>query len=87
MGGYIAAGGHSPLSSMYGMAADHVRAPFPGIDSCISDNAKALSMEVVLANGTFTTASADSNPDLFWALRGGGGSKHSIHLEEGAAAY
>jgi FAD/FMN-containing dehydrogenase len=32
-----------------------------------------LSYEVVLANGTFVTASACMNSDLFWALRGGGG--------------
>ena len=32
-----------------------------------------LSADVVLANGTQVTASADSHPDLFWALRGGGG--------------
>ncbi len=32
-----------------------------------------LSMEVVLADGVLRTASADENPDLFWALRGGGG--------------
>ena len=51
-------GGHSPLSSIYGMAADHL-----------------LSMEVVLPSGAFVTASDTSNPDLFWALRGGGGSK------------
>jgi hypothetical protein len=31
-------------------------------------------MGVVLPNGKFVTASATSNPDLFWALRGGGGS-------------
>jgi FAD/FMN-containing dehydrogenase len=32
-----------------------------------------LSADVVLADGTFVTASADQHPDLFWALRGGGG--------------
>jgi FAD/FMN-containing dehydrogenase len=29
--------------------------------------------DVVLANGTFVKANASENPDLFWALRGGGG--------------
>jgi len=32
-----------------------------------------LSADIVLANGTLITASPDHNPDLFWALRGGGG--------------
>src|SRR5436190_22879854 len=32
-----------------------------------------LSADVVLADGTFVTASEHSHRDLFWALRGGGG--------------
>lgn len=32
-----------------------------------------LSAEVVTADGQVRTASRDDNPDLFWALRGGGG--------------
>ena len=57
-GGYFLGGGHSPLSSIYGLAADQV-----------------LAMEVVLASGRFVTVTEQSNPDLFWALRGGGGGK------------
>jgi FAD/FMN-containing dehydrogenase len=32
-----------------------------------------VAADVVLADGTFVTADANSNADLFWALRGGGG--------------
>lgn len=48
-----------------------------------------LEVDIVLADGKFVTASADENPDLFWAVRGGGGNfgivtsflfkAHSIH--------
>ncbi|KAI1135180.1 FAD-binding domain-containing protein [Hypoxylon sp. FL0543] len=70
MGGYILGGGHSPLSSLYGMAADQV-----------------LSMEVVLADGRFVTASETSHPDLFWALRGGGGSTFGVVTSVVVKAY
>lgn len=55
-GGYVLGGGHSPMSSLLGLAADQV-----------------LALEVVLSNGRFVTVSKTSHPDLFWALRGGGG--------------
>src|SRR5437660_1616376 len=32
-----------------------------------------LAVEMVLADGSFVTASAKENADLFWAVRGGGG--------------
>ncbi|MCI4330349.1 MAG: FAD-binding oxidoreductase [Thermoplasmata archaeon] len=31
------------------------------------------SVDIVLPDGTFVTADADEHPDLFWAVRGGGG--------------
>lgn len=37
-----------------------------------------LSAQVVTADGKLRTASADSEPDLFWALRGGGGGNFGI---------
>jgi FAD/FMN-containing dehydrogenase len=32
-----------------------------------------LSVDIVLADGSFVTANKDNNQDLFWAVRGGGG--------------
>ncbi|MHA6758331.1 FAD-dependent oxidoreductase [Streptacidiphilus sp. PAMC 29251] len=37
-----------------------------------------VSAEVVLADGTVVTASADQDRDLFWALRGGGGGNFGV---------
>lgn len=70
MGGYILGGGHSPLGSIYGMAADQV-----------------LSMEIVTPDGKFVTASFDKNEELFWALRGGGGSTFGVVTSITVKAY
>lgn len=60
-GGYIAGGGHTPMSGYYGMAADNVE-----------------TLQVVLPSGRFVSASNTSNPDLYWALRGGGGGTFGV---------
>ncbi|KAJ5772240.1 hypothetical protein N7520_002769 [Penicillium odoratum] len=60
-GGYVLGGGHSPMSSMYGLAADQV-----------------LALEVVLASGRFVTVTEETDPDLFWAIRGGGGGTYGV---------
>ena len=69
-GGYVLGGGHSPLSSLYGVAADQV-----------------LSMQVVLPDGQFVTASFVENKELFWALRGGGGSTFGVVTSVTVKAY
>ncbi|KAK1752608.1 6-hydroxy-D-nicotine oxidase [Echria macrotheca] len=54
-GGYVQGGGHGPLTTQLGFAADN-----------------ALSFDVITADGEYVTANAKENPDLFWALKGGG---------------
>jgi FAD/FMN-containing dehydrogenase len=39
---------------------------------------QVLELEVVTADGKFVKASACSNPELYWALRGGGGSTYGV---------
>jgi len=39
---------------------------------------QVLALELVTASGRFITASPEENPDLFWALRGGGGSTFGV---------
>jgi hypothetical protein len=46
-----------------------------------------LEAKVVLANGNLVTASPTSNPDLFWAIRGGGGGTYGIVTEATVRLY
>ncbi|KAK2057889.1 FAD binding domain-containing protein [Colletotrichum caudatum] len=50
--------------------------PMSGLWGMSADN--VLSFEVVTADGRFLTASESKNPDLFWALRGGGGLTYGV---------
>ncbi|EXJ78850.1 hypothetical protein A1O1_09252 [Capronia coronata CBS 617.96] len=70
IGGWSTGGGHSPISSKYGLGADQV-----------------LEMEVVTADGTHLTINERSYPDLFWAMRGGGGSTFAVLISVTVRAY
>ncbi|KAK3314818.1 hypothetical protein B0H66DRAFT_535705 [Apodospora peruviana] len=48
---------------------------------------QVLSLEVVLPSGKFITASKDTYPDLYWALRGGGGSTYGVVTSVTIKAY
>ncbi|KAK3293799.1 uncharacterized protein B0H64DRAFT_462022 [Chaetomium fimeti] len=60
-GGWMTGGGHSPLSSKFGLGVDQV-----------------LSLQIVTADGRYVTADPKTNQDLFFAMRGGGGSTYGV---------
>lgn len=64
------AGTHGDVG-MVGFALAGGYGPLNGITGLGLDN--LFEAEVVLADGRSVTANANSEPDLFWALRGGGG--------------
>jgi FAD/FMN-containing dehydrogenase len=69
-GGYTQGGGHSALSTSFGLAADNV-----------------LEWEVVTAGGKLVKANSKENPDLYWALNGGGGSTFGVAVSMTAKAH
>ncbi|KAK7961132.1 FAD binding domain-containing protein [Apiospora saccharicola] len=69
-GGYTQGGGHSALSTNFGLSADNV-----------------LSWDVVAADGKLRTASKTENPDLYWALSGGGGGTFGVVVSMTVKAF
>lgn len=85
IGGFALGGGTSPLSNKYGWSLDNIyeyEVSFRHMNCSLLASILSVSqkgnwmtnevfLKVVLANGTIATASEDSDPDLYWALRGG----------------
>jgi FAD/FMN-containing dehydrogenase len=69
--GLTAATGTAGSVGMAGLTLGGGYGPLSGRFGLALDN--LLSAEVVLADGSVVTADAEQEPELFWALRGGGG--------------
>ncbi|KAI8931222.1 hypothetical protein NX059_011570 [Plenodomus lindquistii] len=75
--GRIVVGGEGEtVGIMGGYIQGGGHSPLTGLYGTGADN--VLSMEVVTASGDFVVANSTSNTDLFWALRGGGGSTFGV---------
>lgn len=53
----------------------------------VSNSRQVLSIQVVTADGRFITADEEHNADLYWALRGGGGSTYGVVTSWTVRAY
>jgi FAD/FMN-containing dehydrogenase len=69
--GLTAVTGTAGAVGMVGLSLGGGYGPLSGRFGLAVDN--VLSVEVVLADGSLVTADAEHEPELFWALRGGGG--------------
>jgi FAD/FMN-containing dehydrogenase len=69
--GLVAALGNCGEVGMAGLTVGGGYGPLNGRHGLAADN--LLGAEVVLADGRCVTTSPDEEPDLFWAIRGGGG--------------
>ncbi|KAJ5104156.1 hypothetical protein N7532_004685 [Penicillium argentinense] len=72
----VIAGSSHTVGAAGGYIQGGGHSPFGAWKGLASDN--ALEFEVVTANGTLVTANSYQNPDLFWALRGGGGGSFGV---------
>ncbi|PGG95888.1 hypothetical protein AJ79_09825 [Helicocarpus griseus UAMH5409] len=78
-----AAHGSVRTAGGYGQAGGH--SPFSSKYGLGSD--QVLEYKVVTADGELVVANSVSNPDLFWALRGGGGGTFGIVVEATVKAF
>jgi len=69
--GLVAALGNCGTVGMAGLTLGGGYGPLSGTCGLAADN--LLGAEIVLADGRRVTTGPDAEPDLFWALRGGGG--------------
>jgi FAD/FMN-containing dehydrogenase len=69
--GLVAALGNCGAVGMAGLTLGGGYGPLSGTCGLASDN--LLGAEIVLADGRRVTTGPDAEPDLYWALRGGGG--------------
>lgn len=85
-GGGLAAGAYTAAAAEHGLATGFGDSPGVGIAGLTLHGGvgflhrklgltvdSLLAAQVVTADGTIVEATADEHPDLFWALRGGGG--------------
>jgi FAD/FMN-containing dehydrogenase len=77
--GYALSGGSCPTVGIAGLALGGGLGVVDRQFGLTCDN--MLSATVVLPSGNVVTCSANENPDLFWALRGGGGGNFGVVTE------
>lgn len=78
-GGWLTGGGHSAWSNLYGLGVDSkfILLSTRMYDANILD---LLQATLVNARGEHVTINPYTDPDHFWALRGGGGSAWGVGL-------
>lgn len=78
-------GGAEPNVGVGGWILNGGHSPISGMYGLGAD--QVLSLDVVTADGQFLTVNETSHPDLFWALRGGGGSTYAVMVSVTVKAY
>jgi FAD/FMN-containing dehydrogenase len=83
--GLVAVGGSNPTVGIMGWFTGGGQGPLSSTYGMGADN--VLQVRVVTAAGELLTASECQNSDLFWALRGGGGSTFGVVVEAAVKTF